>query len=187
MLVAVGCEKKEICRKVPRFKRDISADMLERADKLISIIKDKETLLWHLKNPSGYVRSQVITRLGEICCADKPANHYDYEVFAKALFEDGSFMVGNEAVKALAKIKTPMAVALLVQALGTDIGQVRAEAEKALDMLAAEEDAGITAGRKTKNWVKEIMAGTLEIIDPELRDRIKFYQNDSGREENEME
>lgn len=187
MLVAVGGEKKEIMRR-PCFKGEVGAEMLERADKLISSIKDKETLLWHMKHPSGYARSQVIKRLGEICCnKGKAANHYDYDVFAKALFEDESFMVGVEAVKALAKIKTPMAVALLVQALGTDIGQVRAEAEKALDMLIAEEDAEVFAGRKTKNWVKEIMANMLEIIDPELRGRIEFYQSDSEREENETE
>ncbi len=186
MFITVGDEKRRIGRNFGCPRGEVCAEMIRRAEDAIPAIRDKEALLWHLKNPSGYVRSQVVKRLGDICCEEgKKANRYDYEIFARAIFEDESLMVGEGAVKALAKIKTPMAIALLVQALGCDIGQVRAEAEKALDVLMAEEEYAVASGLKAKNWVREAIEGTLEIIDAKLRSRIEFYRESLGHEEDE--
>lgn len=150
MLITVGDSTRLFARKgipcIPNKFRQYSSfksagEALDFAEKKIAGITSKDELTRiYDEHPLPYVRSLAVKRLGEVCFGTgKGANACDYAVFAKAIFQDASFMPGEEAVKALAKAKAQTAIALLVQATGCGMAHIRMEAQKALDMLLLEE------------------------------------------------
>lgn len=182
MLITVGDNTRVFARKeipcIP-LKFKTAGEALDFAQEKIAGITSKDELTRIYNEHSlPYVRSLAVKRLGEVCFGmGKGANGCDYGVFAKAMFQDASFMPGEEAVKALAKAKTQIAITLLVQATGCDMAQVRMEAQKALDMLLLEERSITLAGKghEGRTQASRMMEQARKAIDRETLYQVNIH------------